>query len=84
MDNPGRFKTLLNRFSKLPCPICLEDSRNNITLPCGHVSCRKCYMEYIRYFPNPVCYICRGPMHMFGYSIIFFGFPGGVLVNFCL
>ena len=84
MYQPGVFQHLVNRISRLNCPICFEDKRNNITLPCGHVSCRKCHREYVNFVFDPVCHMCRAPIYVFRYDYIFFGFPGGIFINFCM
>lgn len=84
MYHPGIIQHFVNRFSIYNCPICFEDRRNNVTLPCGHILCRKCYRDYIKLSIDPLCHMCRSPIYIFKYSYIFFGFPGGMFLNFCI
>ena len=39
------------------CPICLNNLKNNVTLPCGHSYHSECILNWIE--KNNTCPICR-------------------------
>lgn len=49
-------------FSTLNCPICFEDGRKNVTLKCGHTSCKKCHKKIKEVSIVHTCHICRTPV----------------------
>jgi hypothetical protein len=40
-----------------PCPLCLADRSTPTALPCGHVMCWKCAVEWC--LRKPICPVCR-------------------------
>jgi hypothetical protein len=55
-------KNQLENFEKnsdlLSCPVCMEDSENNIILPCAHVFCSMCMEKWLLKNKN-TCPNCR-------------------------
>ena len=50
------------KTNKLNCPICFEDSRKNVTLACGHSSCKKCHKKHMKASIDRKCHMCRAPV----------------------
>lgn len=42
-----------------PCPLCLADRSTPTAMPCGHVLCWKCAVEWC--LRKPSCPVCRHP-----------------------
>ena len=55
------------------CPICLENTENNVKFICGHMICSICFDSCINYEVNPnfKCPMCRRIVFVKNDSIIF-------------
>lgn len=63
-DKPPKDPSTLHEFMsrKSICPVCLEEKRQCVVMPCLHCFCQRCVMEWGRTLPTdkPVtCPICR-------------------------
>lgn len=46
------------RYGLMPCPICLGDPQDPVTLPCDHVFCQNCIKQWLA--PGQmICPYCR-------------------------
>ena len=46
------------------CIICLEDAKDPVAIPCGHIHCEKCLIQCIEACDNAIecpCPTCRAP-----------------------
>lgn len=47
---------------QIKCPICFEDFKNPVSLPCDHTYCQRCIADHVCARPGPsLCPECRRP-----------------------
>jgi len=54
----NQFENFEKNSDLLSCPVCMEDSENNIILPCAHVFCSMCMEKWLLKNKN-TCPNCR-------------------------
>lgn len=54
----NQFENFEKNSNLLSCPVCMEDSENNIILPCAHVFCSMCMEKWLLKNKN-TCPNCR-------------------------